>query len=349
MTDPAQDIENPSDLPYAYGGPAGHGSFRSVFEDFVVEETLGFEPSGEGEHLFLKIKKRGYNTEDVAINLAKFARVRRPEVSFAGLKDKHAVALQWFSIRLPKIADQDWHLWGDDRLEIVAKHRHIRKLKRGAVASNRFQIRICNLRGCFEKIEALLTQISDTGVPNYFGPQRFGRGGRNVSNAQQYFAGELPVKGRHRRGLLLSAARSFVFNRVLAYRVDGNIWNRAICGDALMFEGSKAYFNTITLADADILRISAGELHPTGVLWGKGGSDTGVNALQLENRIAQNYPLLCGGLERFGVEASRRSLRLFARELSWCFEGNNSLLLEFVLPAGGYATSVIREVLNSAE
>lgn len=263
------------------------------------------------------------------------------------MKDKHAVASQWFSIRLPKIADKDWESWGDDRLEILAKHRHIRKLKRGALASNRFQIKIRNLRGCIEKLEALLTHISDGGVPNYFGPQRFGRGGHNVTKAEKFFSGQFSVKGRHKQGLLLSAARSFLFNQVLAYRVENGIWNRAVLGDALMFDGSKAYFKMTKCLESDILRVTAGELHPTGVLWGAAENEVNADAFQLERRIVENYPLLCGGLEKCGLKTSRRSLRLFARDFVWSFEFDQCLVLDFVLPPGGYATSVIREILIS--
>ncbi|MGH8559224.1 MAG: tRNA pseudouridine(13) synthase TruD [Methylococcales bacterium] len=338
-----------ADLPYAHGGPAGSARFKPVLENFIVEESLGFECSGEGEHLFLKIQKRGCNTEDVALRLAKFAIVPRRDVSFAGLKDKNALARQWFSIRLPKIADREWDLLNDPELEILARQRHIRKLKRGALASNRFWIKLRELNADPARLETLLTRVSETGVPNYFGPQRFGLQGGNLVDAQQFFKGEGPIRSRQKRALLLSAARSFLFNRILARRVDEQTWDRAINGDALMFDGSKAYFKTTVLSSTDILRLKSGELHPSGVLWGLGGSDASLDALDIENTVIQDYPLFCRGLEKCGVESARRALRLFARELSWRFEAHNDLLLNFVLPAGGYATSVLRELLDCRE
>ncbi len=341
--------DGPAGLPFAHGGPAGHARLKTAYEDFIVEESLGFECSGEGEHLFLRVEKRGLNTEEVAVKLAGFANVSRRDVGFAGLKDKNAVARQWFSVRLPKIADLEWDRFGDRSLAVLARRRHHRKLKRGALASNRFWIRLRDIESCPAKLEDLLTRISESGVPNYFGPQRFGHQGKNLIDARLFFDGVKPAPGRQKRAMLWSAARSFLFNRILSIRVEEQIWNRAIPGDALMFDGSKAYFKTSIPADSEFARVAAGELHPSGVLWGLGESEVSLDASCLENRIVENYPLLCRGLEKSGVESGRRSLRLFARELNWRFEGKRDLFLDFVLPAGGYATCVLREALDCPE
>lgn len=342
---PAQ-LDGPAEAPYAHGGPIGRARLKFVAEDFIVEESLGFELDGEGEHLFVKIEKHGLNTEEAALKLARLAGVRRRDLGFAGLKDKNAVARQWFSIWLARGGDPRWETLKDSKMKILSTRRHARKLKRGALVSNRFQIRLRELDIQPARLEALLTRISEAGVPNYFGPQRFGYRGRNLSEAHRFFDSGARAKGRETRSMLLSAARSFLFNRILARRVEENIWNRAIDGDALMFDGSKAYFRTTLPSDQDILRVEAGKLHPSGVLWGVGGSDAGLDALRLETEVVEHYPRFVRGLENSGVESGRRSLRLIAKNLRWRFEGNRDLVLDFMLPAGGYATSVLRELVD---
>ena len=336
----------PNDLPYAHGGPVGTGRLKSLCEDFVVDESLGFNCSGEGEHLFLRIEKRGLNTEDVARRLARFGRVKSRDVGFAGMKDRHAVARQWLSIRLPQVADEHWADWHEDGLKILAVQRHSRKLKRGSLASNGFRIRIRNVDARPWKLEHLLDKVSRQGIPNYYGPQRFGRGGGNIDEASRFFSGSHLVRGRHKKGLLLSTARSCLFNALLARRIEDANWNQPIAGDALMFEGSNSYFRTTIVDPNDIYRVCEGELHPTGVLWGTGRKEVSARALEYEERLCVDYPLFCRGLEEHCVAAARRPFRLFPRKLQWHFEAENGLVLEFSLPAGGYATSVIRELLS---
>ena len=349
LADVRSGYQNSLDQPFAHGGPAGRARLKSGIDDFIVEECLGFECAGEGEHLFLRIEKRGLNTEEAAIRLARFAGVSRRDVGFAGLKDKNAVARQWFSIRLPKITDGEWNLDSDSRLKVLMKRRHLRKLKRGALAANRFSIRLREVETYPARLEALLAQVRESGVPNYFGPQRFGRNGSNLDEARRFFKGGNSVRGRQKRAMLLSVARSFLFNRILGCRVEQGTWNCAIDGDALMFDASKAYFKTSLPSDDDVSRVNAGALHPSGTLWGRGESGVALEAMRLECGVLQHYPLFCDGLEKCGVESGRRALRLFAREMIWRFEGNRELKIEFVLPPGGYATSVLRELLDCTE
>ena len=351
MPDPGFPVANcsglrPNDLPYAHGGPIGTGHLKSVCEDFVVDESLGFDCSGQGEHLFLRIEKRGLNTEDVARRLARFGRVKSRDVGFAGMKDRHAVARQWLSVRLPQVADKHWTDWDEEGLEVLEVRRHSRKLKRGSLASNGFRIRIRNVDAPSLKLEHLLDKISRQGIPNYYGPQRFGWGGGNIDEAGRFFSGSHSVKGRYKKGLLLSTARSVLFNILLSRRIEDGNWNQAIAGDALMFEGSNSYFRTTVVGPNDSCRVAEGELHPTGVLWGTGSNEVSARALEYEERLCVDYPLFCRGLEEHCVVAARRSFRLFPQKLQWHIEPENVLVLEFSLPAGGYATSVIREILN---
>lgn len=139
-------IEIPS-WPYVYGSPSGTGVIRSQPADFMVKEQLGFEPSGTGEHVFLQIEKTGENTDYVARLLARFAKVRQRDVGYAGLKDRHAVTCQWFSVWLPGQAEPNWAELASDNLKILHTIRHARKLKRGALAGNHFQIIIRDWQG----------------------------------------------------------------------------------------------------------------------------------------------------------------------------------------------------------
>ena len=320
---------------------------RTRPEDFRVKEALGFEPSGTGEHAFLQIRKRGENTGFVADQLAKFAGVSSRDVSYAGLKDRHAVTTQWFSVWLPGKADPDWNAFESDSVSIVRAVRHSKKLKRGALSGNDFRLVVRDWEGDPNRTIGQMEKIKTDGVPNYFGPQRFGNEGRNVSKALEMFQGAR-VK-RHQRSLYLSAARSFLFNHILAFRVQAGNWNQAVSGDALIFNGSGKYFRTEQRDRDAIQRVNAGLIHPTGSLWGKGSSDLSSEALEIENRVFNEYEQLMQGLFRSAVEISRRSLRVYAKDFTWAFSGERELELSFSLPAGSYATSVLREIIDFKE
>lgn len=336
------------DLPYAHGCPYGHGLLKSQADDFRVEEILAFECAGEGEHVFLQIEKIGCHTQEVALDLSKFARVPLKDIGFAGLKDKNAVARQWFSVRLPRIADPDWADYSAPAQRILALRRHHRKLRRGVHAANRFQIRLRALDAAPDCLNQRLARVRELGVPNYFGAQRFGFQGSNLRTVMEMFAGSRRVKGRVQRSMLLSAARSFLFNQILAERVRLGCWDRAIPGDILIFDGSGAFFQIAEPSDCDRTRLEGLELHPSGVLWGRGGSHPSLDALSIESRILGGYPEIGIGLEKYGLEMARRALRLCPRDLKWSFRGQD-LELEFVLTSGGYATSVLRELIQCIE
>ena len=338
-----QTIEIPL-WPYVYGGPSGLGKIRSTPEDFIVKENLAFEASGTGEHAFLQIEKTGENTDYVARQLARFANVRQRDVSYAGLKDRHAVTTQWFSVWLPGKADPDWSQFETDSMKVLHSVRHARKLKRGVLSGNSFKIIIRDWQGDKDKTIGQLESIKANGIANYYGSQRFGNEGQNVNKALAMFQGARV--GREQRSLYLSAARSYLFNQILAYRVIRQSWNQPVAGDTYMFDLSHSCFKS-ELPDAEIIRrLAVKEIHSTGALWGRGEAGLSTDALSLEQAIVDAYPELSKGLIDCAVDIDRRALRVNVQDLHWQFVNDTTLELGFTLPAGSYATSVLREIIE---
>lgn len=340
-------ISNIPELPYAVARPLVTGAIRTITDDFQVDETLGFEPAGKGEHILLHIRKRHANTEWLARELARLAGVKAVDVGYAGLKDRKAVTSQWFSVNLAGRAEPDWTQIASEDIQFLIIARHDRKLRRGALTGNRFTLRVRNLQGDVSGTEQRLARIAQEGVPNYFGEQRFGHA--NLERAGRMFAGELRVRDRHQRGLYLSAARSEIFNRVLAQRVAAGNWNIAVAGDVMMLEGTHSVF-AVDDVDAEIARrVSEQDIHPTGPLWGSGELRSRHAARRLEEDVLAGCEPWRDGLEQAGLEQQRRALRLKVKDLRWQFEEGDSMRLEFGLPPGSYATVVLREIVDYSE
>lgn len=330
-------------LAYALGKPKISGVIRSQPEDFQVDEDLGFELTGKGEHACLYIRKRNTNTDFVAKQIARLAGVKNMDVSYAGLKDRHAVTTQWFSVYLSNKQEPDWSELNSDEVEVIEVERHNRKLRRGSLKGNHFKLVVRELQGDTSSLEQRLQTVSASGVPNYFGEQRFGRD--NLASATGLFKGEFKVKDRNKRSMYLSAARSAIFNEVLSARVSAVNWNQALAGDVMMLDGSHSVFAIETVDDELKRRIAEFDIHPTGPLWGRGRLASAADALQIEQQCADNFALFCDGLEKAGMKQERRALRLPVSKLEWKFD-DNSLSLSFFLSSGSYATSVLREVVH---
>ncbi|WP_373185991.1 tRNA pseudouridine(13) synthase TruD [Halopseudomonas sp.] len=330
--------------PLAWGPPCGRAVLKATPEDFRVTEVMDIELSGAGEHLWLLIEKRNQNTEEVARQLARLAGVKLRDVSYAGMKDRLAVTCQWFSLQLPGREDPDFAALWNDSLRCLAAQRHSRKLQRGAHSANRFVIRLNQLQADRPALEARLQQIASQGVPNYFGPQRFGRGGSNVHDARSWALREALPPARGTRSRLLSTARSLLFNRLLAGRVADATWNRVLPGDCLAFTNSRSQFAAERL-DSDDPRLAALDLHPTGALWGLGESPVSGQTLMMEQESVAAEPVLARWLEKAGLEQARRILRLPIGALAWHYPSPDSLELEFTLPTGCFATAVLRELV----
>ncbi|WP_323847247.1 tRNA pseudouridine(13) synthase TruD [Microbulbifer magnicolonia] len=320
MTDtPAFDWLRALDWPRALGGAAITGDFRCAPEDFVVDELAAPPVAEIGEHVYLLLRKRGANTAWVAEQLARLAGVRPQDIGFYGLKDRHAVTTQWFSVWLGQKPEADWRLINSDEIVLLEHHRGPRKLRRGEHAGNRFRIRLRNTRGDRDRAESVLAQLAG-GVPNYFGEQRFGRDGGNLDLVRR-LAEENGRCRKSEKAFAMSAARSWLFNQVLAERVRGDSWQSPLPGEP--------------------------ESEPTGPLWGR-GRNLATDALgELEARVLDPWRPWCDWLEHCGLKQERRPLVL--RPEAFFYEwSNDDLLLEFALPGGAFATALLREVAELA-
>jgi len=331
--------------PRASGEALGTAVLKAVAEDFQVDEVLDIPLSGQGEHLWLWVEKRDLNTEEAARRLARAAGVPARSISYAGLKDRQALTRQWFSLHLPGKADPDLSRAEDASLRVLKQVRHQRKLQRGAHSANGFTLRLTALAADHQALDARLECLKLRGVPNYFGSQRFGFAGGNVQDAQHWAERKALPEQRNVRSRLLSAARSYVFNQVLAARVADGSWQRAQVGDLLAFTDSRSFFPAGEQECSDP-RLAILDLHPTGPMWGEGPSPAAGAASALESKVAEAHPALCQWLANAGMSHERRILRLPIGGLTWHYPEPDILQLEFVLPAGCFATVVVRELVD---
>ncbi len=332
------------DPPYAHGSPPAAGLIRTDPEDFLVEERLGFEADGGSGHYLLLVEKRNANTLYVAKCLARAAGVAPGDIGFAGLKDRRAVARQWFSMPARNVRPSAAGLEGDG-FQVLEVHPHSRKLRRGALAANRFCLRIRELRGDFSALNERLQTIAGRGVPNYFGPQRFGRGAANLLQVSDWIDSQRLPRDRAARGFLLSAARSLAFNAVLGRRVADDCWDRLLPGEIASLSGSSSVFRVSEVDEELARRCREGDIHPSGPLCGAGDMQPGGESASSEQRVLEMLAPLPERLAEV-VAAERRALVLRPSQLAWT-ASNQELELSFELRSGSYATSLLREAVSA--
>lgn len=336
-----------SELHYLHGKPQASGILRASAEDFRVIEDLGYSPDGEGEQLLVRLRKTGCNTRFVADALARYLKIPAREVSFAGMKDRHAVTEQTFCLRLPGKEMPDMRGFDLEGCEILQVSRHKRKIRTGALAGNAFSL---VLREVSDRpaTEQRLALIKQSGAVNYFGEQRFGRNGHNLTMVSEWARGEITVRDRNKRSLLLSTARSAIFNQVTSARLamQGNL-HTLMSGDCVQLTGRGSWFVAIPEEMDDIRRrLDLQELRLTAPLAGRGEAGPREEAQHFEQQILDQSPELCALLCKEKIDAARRAMLVIPQKMHWQWLDDTTLVLEFWLPAGSFATSVVRELLQ---
>ncbi|QIM61954.1 tRNA pseudouridine(13) synthase TruD [Pasteurellaceae bacterium Orientalotternb1] len=330
-------------LTYLYGKPLQTGRLKTVFSDFIVREILGYELTGEGEFVAVKVRKTDANTLFVGEKLAEFTGISAKNMSYAGLKDRHAITEQWFCLHLAGKETPDFSQFQLDGVEILEVTRHNRKIRVGSLDGNHF---VLLLRDVLESDEltARLERLQAVGFPNYFTEQRFGRDGHNLTQAQRWAAGEIQVKDRKKRSFYLSAARSEIFNLIVSDRIAAGLLDQVLEHDIVQLAGSNSWF----VAQADELetlnkRLDSGDILLTAALIGENSLEQ--TACEREQKIVAEQALLLNLMKKERMNAARRAMLCKPENLHWQFEPEG-LRLQFFLPAGSYATGLVRELVN---
>lgn len=326
--------------------PGSGGTLSNDPADFVVEELLPYAANGSGEHVFVHIEKINLTTPEAASRVSKALKLG--EASWAGMKDRAAIARQWLSFALPITAPlpEKIELEGVRVLEMI---RHQHKLRRGHIRANRFAITIRN--GDAARASAALDLIRRTGVPNTFGPQRFGRDGDNADRAALFIRGDArPPRDRRLRDLLVSALQSAIFNRVLAQRIERGWFATALLGDVMQKHDTGGLFD-VADPSAEQPRVDRLEISPTAILPGKKARQGSGAMRELEAEAMKSSGVSDEDLARF-ADGTRRTLRYpldadaKITALTQDAIDANGYRLEVTLPSGAYATVLLDELVK---
>ncbi|GEA12481.1 tRNA pseudouridine(13) synthase TruD [Alteromonas sp. KUL49] len=340
--------------PFYYGKPSASGVFKTYPDDFQVIEDLGYEPSGEGEHQFIWVEKTNNNTAYVAEQIARFVKLPLRQITYAGRKDKYAKTQQWFGIHAPGKPDFDFSNFDLEGVKVLAQYRHHKKLRTGQLKGNRFIITLRDVVA-IDEVTSRLSHIGQRGVPNYYGEQRFGvmrindqgevqRGG-NLLMAERMVNGET-IRHRNKRSMALSALRSWLFNEVVAARINQGHFDSVLDGDALSLTGSNSFYIQTPEASDSQARFDAQDISPTAPLWGKGALPSQGDAQGFETKITEQHAEVTEFLAKSGFEQERRAIKIWPQQLEWTSDGD-TLTISFSLPSGCFATSVLRECIET--
>jgi tRNA pseudouridine13 synthase len=331
--------------------PLHTGIIKSHPEDFIVREKLGYDLLGEGEHIYLWVRKEQLNTAYLAEQIAKFSKLPLRAVTYAGRKDKHAITEQWFGVHKPGKAEYDWDKLAVPGAKVIKAIRHNKKLRTGVLKGNQFELIVREISS-IEGLEERLQSISEKGVPNYFGAQRFGDSrydprGSNLVLAEKMMLGE-DIRNRNKRSMAISALRSWLFNEFVSARIAGDCYQQPLAGDVMQLSGSASFFNADVIDPTILERLDIKDIQISAPMWGAGNLASQTSAAEFENRLALKYPKMTETLANLGLKQERRPISLFPQDLNWEID-NNQLSLRFVLPAGAFATSVLREVVKISQ
>ena len=331
------------DLAYLQKTPTKQTALlKAECADFVVKEQLGYDMSGDGEFVAVKVRKTDCNTLFVGEQLAKFAGISARNMSYAGLKDRKAVTEQWFSLQMPGQPTPDFSQFSLEGVEILDVTRHQRKIRIGSLQGNHFEILLRNVEET-DELKVRLDFLAKNGFPNYFTEQRFGRDGNNLTQALRWANGEIKVKDRNKRSFYLSAARSEMFNLIVSKRMELNLAQQILVGDVLQLNGSHSWFVVDESEDLAQLqqRLAQQDVLLTAPLIG----EEEKSAVDFENEIFAQHQALFPLMRQERMKAARRPILMQPQQFQWQFEPNG-LRLQFDLPAGSYATALIRELVN---
>ena len=335
-------------LAYPYGAALVNGLVKGQASDFKVTEELGFQPAGEGEHLFLLIEKSMMTTHELIERAADDFSIKPRDVGYCGLKDKLAVTRQWLSLylpgqmhslKMPSVSDYNLldHKW------------HNKKLRPGTHRSNHFEVIVRNVESMPETTRHQLDMIQQQGMANYFGEQRFGRQGDNVEQAVRTFSNPRRARklSRSKKSLYLSALRSFLFNRVLSRRIEQGIWDKPVTGDVFMLSGSQSIFYE-PINDGLLERYNHQDISSTISLYGAGNRILQSQALEIEDAVLAEHETIKQCLLQAKAKLQMRAARVTVADLRVEFnENERSLYIEARLPRGSYFTSLLDHFIDT--
>lgn len=339
-------VDKLQDLSYLNGKPTVTGIYKQYNQDFIVKEDLGYELTNEGEHVFVEIRKEDCNTLFVAEQLAKFANISTKLVGYAGLKDRNAITTQLFGLHIPGKLTPDFSQFKLAGCEVLSVTRHNKKLRIGGLKGNFFSLRLRDISDA-SALEARLQLIQHSGVPNYFGEQRFGRDEHNLTQAMLWANGEINIKDRKKRSFYLSAARSAIFNDIVSQRIAKGIFNTVLNGDVLQLAERRSWF-VAEAKELDVLqsRMNLGELNITAPMVGDNQLNTMEDALLFETScINHHWSSFLNLFKKERIETARRAIILRPKNLTWQWQDQATILINFWLPAGCFGTSIIRELI----
>ncbi len=322
-------------------GPGTGGVLRQEPGDFRVEEVPLYLPSGEGEHLFVQFEKTGHTTAHVLRELGGQIGVRDRDIGVAGLKDRHAVTTQWIS--LPGKVEGRLPTFALDGVRVLQVTRHTNKLGMGHLRANRFVVRVRGAAGQADAARQTLEGLAARGVPNYFGPQRFGLGGLNAEEGLRVVRGESRVRDPRVRRFLTTALQSVVFNGFVNLRLERGVFDGLLAGDMAKKHDTGGVFQVEDAAQ-ETPRAVRGEVSATGTLFGKKVKPLTLDAGELEQEALAALGLSAGMFS--SRKGDRRLTRVFPEDVSVTPQ-DDGFTAAFTLPRGSFATSVLREIMKT--
>ena len=346
-----------TDWHYAWTAPHARADLKTFASDFLVEEILGFEPEGKGEFVYLWVEKQGVNTDYLAKRLAQAADISPNRVTYAGVKDRHACTRQWFCLHMtgqvPDLSVIEQVFREPEMVRVLSQTRHSKKLKTGGLQGNRFVLRLRNIQGERSEIEQRLSLIERFGVPNYYGEQCFGIQGNNLVNGYKFV---MPGrKGTHKlnktQSFWLSAIRSWFFNEALSQFVEQGSWDTLSVGDIAQPRDGMQSFRIKEHSLENLVRHRNGEISPVLPLisdgWPMGTNPERAKAM---TELYAEQSELLEGLISFDFSRDSRATRIVPTNMAWELLSNgkepDQLVLQFELPKGAFATSVLRELFT---